>query len=138
MNSKSLIMLAVISMLFAGCASEVTIDRNTFWLVASEVPTEVAVNEAFTFTMDVAGISSTSDHIGAHFWMDTEEADPRDDDFKATRLSCAHDGSKIPNTVEVSCTIASAGTATLFGHMAYTEGDVTWNYWTHAYSVVAR
>lgn len=122
-------LLAVLAL--AGCTAPLGDDTYELTAVGFEHEGTTA-----TFGLDVEGRrSTTSDHIGGHYWLG--EVDDPTAAFADRAGDCAHvpGGGEVPGTFEVTCDLKHFGELAVHGHLRITEEDETFNYWTPAQTV---
>ncbi|HLE96193.1 MAG TPA: basic amino acid ABC transporter substrate-binding protein [Candidatus Thermoplasmatota archaeon] len=94
--------------------------------VATEgVPSNALPGVEFSFTLKATGRSATSDHLGAHYGMNSSTSPSAQVYDKA----CVHQSADVPGTFTVKCTIAETGTWYLRGHVRLGTDPAFEHFW---------
>lgn len=115
-------------------SSEVTLASTTtvpptdtpYILTTTGVPDEVDAGENFTYTLTIAGPPGTSDHIGGHYGKNATAGTGAP---AADAGACVHTNGTLPGSFQITCSIASAGTWHLRGHLRTGTGADQKHWW---------
>jgi hypothetical protein len=132
------LVLALAAAALAGCTMNEQTGVDRYTLMASGIPTNVAMGENFTFQLTIAGpVQRQSDHISAHFWS-FDTMDPTAN-FAQQAGACVHvpGGGPMPGEYSVVCKFTAAGMYYVHGHARYSENDELVNWWTSSLPVTA-
>ncbi len=134
--------MTLVGVLLAGCTTEPSPAEApipVLSLASRGLPAQIELGDSATFNLVVTGDrTTTSDHIGGHYWDDS--TDEPTADFAAALGACQHvaGSNTVPGQFTIVCTPTQEGWHYVRGHVRLTIGDDTLDYWTAEHVVFVQ